>query len=350
MKSGLNRPGAAGPARTLGFVIEFRLGPADLCRTRFAYSPLSELAAGLHALTSGAVHRLHRPWLDGSRGALRPQDVALLRVVVPPRPQLAEFLYGSLQGRSTTIEQQLADVANLSADELRTDLARVWESAPLPPTLSELLAASSAGERIADALYACWSATIEPHWPRLRAVLDADVAFRAERLTHGGSEALLADLHPQVRLAGNVVQIDKARFNHSRDLTGEGLILVPSIFTWPRVIVAGEVPNQPSLTYAARGIATVWPDDQATPADDPLIALIGRTRAEILRALDVPHSPTQLAVRLQRSPSSACQHLTVLRRSGLATARRRGRQMLYVRTPLADGLLASGPAVADRTA
>jgi DNA-binding transcriptional ArsR family regulator len=331
-------------------VIEFRLGPADLCRTRFAYSPLAELTAGLHALSSGAVHPLHRPWLNVSRAELRAHDVALLRTVVPPRPQLAEFLYGSLHGRDTTIDDQLDAVAELPVDQLRADLVDVWAPAPLPPLLEEVLADGAAGaRRIADALRACWTATIGPHWPRLRSVLDADVAYRAERLTHGGSEAMLADLHPQVRLVGDTVRIEK-RFDHRRDLTGQGLILVPSIFTWPRVIVAGEEPNQPSLTYAARGIASTWDDGETTAAEDPLAALIGRTRATILRLLDVPHSPTQLAARLDQSPSSASQHLTVLRRSGLATARRQGRQMLYRRTPLADGLLASGADSAHRSA
>jgi DNA-binding transcriptional ArsR family regulator len=332
-------------------VIEFRLGPTDLCRTRFAYSPLAELAAGLYALVSGAVHPLHRPWLDGSRTGLEPYDVAILRAVVPPKPQLAEFLYGSLRGRSTTIDEQLADVADLSPDELRADLAGVWEPTPLPPLLDDLLAAGSTGvRRIADALRACWAATIEPHWTRLRPILDADVAFRAERLTQGGSEALLADLHPQVRLAGDVVRIDKPRYDHRRDLTGQGLVLVPSIFTWPRVIVAGEEPNQPALVYAARGIASAWPDDTAAAADDPLAALIGRTRAVILRSLDVPRTSTQLAAQLGQSPSSASQHLTVLRRSGLATAHRRGREVLYRRTRLATDLLYGASEAAGETA
>lgn len=331
-------------------MIEFRLGSTDLCRTRFAYSPLSELAAGLHALATGAVHPLHRPWLSGSRKTLGGYDVAVLRAVVPPKPQLAEFLYGSLAGRSTTIDEQLDGVAAMSADAVRADLTRVWEPTPLPRLLEDLLTAGPTGvRRIVDALRACWSATIEPHWPRLRSVLDADVAFRADRLTHGGSEALLADLHPQVRLVGDAVQIDKARYDHHRNLTGQGLVLVPSILTWPRVIVAGEEPNQPALVYAARGIASVWEDDGAA-SDDPLAALIGRTRAAILRSLDVPHSPTQLAALLHQSPSSASQHLTVLRRSGLASGHRKGRHMLYARTPLAEALMAGMADAADQTA
>lgn len=330
-------------------VIEFRLGTADLCRTRFAYSPLSELAAGLHALTSGALHPLHRPWLGQSLGGLTPERIGLLRVVVPPRPKLAEFLYGSLQGRATTIDDQLDAVAAMPVDQVRADLEDVWETG-LPRGLDQVLNDGEAGvHRIVDALRAGWAATIEPHWPRLRSVLDADVAHRAERLTGGGAEALMADLHPDVRLTDNVVRINKARYDHYRDLSGEGLVLVPSVFTWPKVIVAGEEPNQPSLTYAARGIADAWRDD-TTPTDDPLAALIGRTRATILRSLDVPRSPTSLAMVLGQSPSSASQHLAVLRRSGLATARRRGREVLYLRTPLASSLLAGGSEVDDRSA
>jgi DNA-binding transcriptional ArsR family regulator len=53
---------------------------------------------------------------------------------------------------------------------------------------------------------------------------------------------------------------------------------------------------------------------------------------------------------LGQSPSSASQHLAVLRRSGLATAHRRGREVLYLRTPLATSLLAGGSEIGDRSA
>jgi len=39
------------------------------------------------------------------------------------------------------------------------------------------------------------------------------------------------------------------------------------------------------------------------------------------------------------SPGGVSQHLTVLRDAGLVSSQREGRSVLYVRTPLADGLV-----------
>jgi hypothetical protein len=40
---------------------------------------------------------------------------------------------------------------------------------------------------------------IAPHWARIRAVLDADIAYRARQVAAGGAQRLFADLHPDMR-------------------------------------------------------------------------------------------------------------------------------------------------------
>jgi hypothetical protein len=40
-----------------------------------------------------------------------------------------------------------------------------------------------------------WEATIEPVWPRLRAVCTADLVHRMEQFADGGLTRVLADLH-----------------------------------------------------------------------------------------------------------------------------------------------------------
>ncbi|GAA2082859.1 DUF5937 family protein [Streptomyces albiaxialis] len=327
-------------------MIELRLGAADLCRTRFGFSPLSEVAASLHMLSAGLVHPLHRPWSGGMRRAFAEADVELLKAVVPARRDLADFLFAGVRGRTTTIEGQLDVVRAMSPEAVRTDFAKVWEGGPLPPVLERALDEGAAGvHRLADALRGYWEAVIAPHWPRLRTVLEADVSHRARLLVEGGAEALMADLHPEVALSGGVLSIDKPHCDPAaRDLTGQGLLLVPSVYVWPHLIVIGEVTeHQPTLVYAVRGIAHVWQDGAPREAeDDALAALLGRTRAALLRRLGAPLSPTALAGLLGQSPSSACQHLAVLRRSGLVRSWRQGREVLYERTALATALLAAG--------
>jgi Mn-dependent DtxR family transcriptional regulator len=55
--------------------------------------------------------------------------------------------------------------------------------------------------------------------------------------------------------------------------------------------------------------------------------------------LDGPASTTDLARRLNVTPSAVSQHLAVLRATGLVGRSRAGRVVLYGRTELADRLV-----------
>jgi DNA-binding transcriptional ArsR family regulator len=111
---------------------------------------------------------------------------------------------------------------------------------------------------------------------------------------------------------------------------------MPSAFQWARPATTDLEPWQPTLVYPARGIATLW--EQGAHAPDGLVRLLGATRATVLADLDAPRSTADVAQRLSISPAGASHHLTTLRDAGLATARREGRTVLYVRTPTGDAL------------
>jgi DNA-binding transcriptional ArsR family regulator len=74
-----------------------------------------------------------------------------------------------------------------------------------------------------------------------------------------------------------------------------------------------------------------------------LARVIGRTRAALLARLGAPRSTTDVARLVGITPGGASQHLGALRAAGLVASRREGREVLYVRTPLADGLVAGAP-------
>jgi hypothetical protein len=144
-------------------------------------------------------------------------------------------------------------------------------------------------------------AAIEPHWPAMRTILDDDVAFRASQLTRGGIGAMLTGLHPQVSVSDEMLYIAKNATSEKKDLSGQGLLLVPSVFVWPNVVVAVGAGGPPSVTYGARGVGRFGDRDAMKSADDhppgALGALLGRSRADILLAL--PASTTELAVNLR---------------------------------------------------
>jgi len=90
-----------------------------------------------------------------------------------------------------------------------------------------------------------------PQWSRLQDVLSADVAVRGTALAAGGLAAVLADLHPQVRLVGASILVG---ISHTADvaLAGRGLTLLPT--AWGGGVGAmWDPPWQPALTYPARG-------------------------------------------------------------------------------------------------
>jgi len=324
---------------------------ADLERLRFAYSPLAEVTESLYMLASGRIQPVHCTWFDMTRERLRRVDTALLRAVVPAHPNMADFLFAGATDPDTTIEDQLQVVASYPPDLMHAELEAVWRGQRLPSVLQELVVDGSSGaRRLADILWKYWTVAIEPHWRNMRAVLDGDVAYRAAHVTRGGIEALLPDLHPEISLHGHALRIDKPRHSTDRDLSGVGLLLVPSVFAWPNLVVGtgSNGLDPPSLTYGARGIGTLWETDtRKTVADDTLGALLGRSRATILTCVALPKSTTELALELGQSPPAVSAHLSILRRSGLVTSWRSGRRVLYQQTPLAASIVAASGAVLE---
>jgi DNA-binding transcriptional ArsR family regulator len=199
---------------------------------------------------------------------------------------------------------------------------------------------------LADLLEAVWHRLVEPYWPRLRTLLEADLLFHARRLAQGGLEALFSELHPRLAWTPPTLTLTtRAGWEERRPLDGQGLVLLPSLFCWPDLVSGVEAPWQPTLAYPARGIGSLWTSETgpapggATPA--PLTRLLGRNRAAVLCALTEPASTSALALRLGLAPSSVSDHLSALRDAGLLVSHRYGHQVLYERTPLGIAL-ASG--------
>lgn len=183
---------------------------------------------------------------------------------------------------------------------------------------------------------AAWQALLEPYWPAVRALLEADVAFQSRRLAEGGLERLFAELHPALRWHdGTLTRAAGDREQH--DLAGRGLLLLPSAFKWDQVVVVAEPPWQPTVVYPARGLGSLWTPARGT-ADAALGRLLGRTRAALLAGLDEPASTTWLAHRHALAAGTVSEHLTVLRDTGLVVGERDRLEIRYRRTALGDAL------------
>jgi DNA-binding transcriptional ArsR family regulator len=320
-------------------VIRLQMTVTDIGRMRFVYSPLVEVAESLYLLAKEDVPQLHRSWLRTVRTDLAGVDMTLLHAVVPARNWMARFFFDGPAATSVTMDGQLRYLADLPHEVLHRDLGEVWHGTPFPRPVQEVLNDPCGSERLAEAVWRYWEAAIEPHWRSIRSVLDEDVAYRAAELTRGGLDGMLGALHSRVSVEEDALRID-LRGAPERPAGGVGLLLMPSVFVWPNIAFGFNPAGAPRLTYAARGIGRLWdPDGLDDTDEDALGALLGRSRAAILTALETAHSTTELSVLLAQSKPAVSQHLAVLRRSGLVTSRRSGRSVMYHRTPLATSVI-----------
>ncbi|UNO39888.1 DUF5937 family protein [Streptomyces sp. MST-110588] len=324
--------------------LDIRFGADDLLRIRFAVSPLCETHEAVRMLRRTDRHGYHLPWLRRMRAAVAGLDLSALWLFIPSPPPgyTPDFLGQPPQVPGASFEEELARLRAtdpaLAHAEMTKSLAGRPKDARSPLARAMLADPAWAVRELAEATARAWEALLAPDWPRLRALLEAEIAYRSRQLATGGLHRLFADLHPRLSWdRGTLTVHTRTDFQQMQDLDGRGVLLLPSVFVWPDVVSAFEPPWQPTVVYPARGIGALW----SRPRPDGTLArLLGAGRAAVLTALEGPDSTTALAHRLGLAPSSVSAHLSVLRDAGLLASRREGHQVLYERTPLGIALAA----------
>src|SRR5262249_37224131 len=118
-----------------------------------------------------------------------------------------------------------------------------------------------------------WERAHAEHWPRMRSLLEHDVLYRSRQIADGGTARLFCDLDPNVRWSDGVLRIEGS-CEGQMILDERGLLLVPSVFVWPKVTALTLEPWQPTVAYPARGIGMLWSPDECT-APEALERLVG---------------------------------------------------------------------------
>lgn len=321
--------------------ISLEIGVADLAGTRFAVSPLYETVAALQLLSAPASDGLSLAWVRWARAELAGDALELPAtwpLIVHKKQSTPEFLLPTPSGPDVALADELAAVRSARAARVRASLGRIFGTA-LPPAARELAARPGPTLRtITDELRAAHDRLIAPHWPRIRALLDADIAYRARQLTSGGAGRLFGDLHPSVHFDAGLLVVDHPSPDRRVTLGRGGLVLLPSVFAGAPVRVKMSTAAPTTLRYPARGIGTLWTAG-TRPPPAAVARLIGAPRAQLLEALRSPATTTDLAGAMGVTPSAVAQHLAVLRTAGLVTRERTGRSVLYVTTPTGLALL-----------
>ncbi|WP_251092224.1 helix-turn-helix domain-containing protein [Streptomyces sp. Caat 7-52] len=314
----------------------------DLAQVRFAVSPMWEVAPSFRLLTSSTAHPVHRSWVE----QVRPRVVAAgldrgwLSELIPLTGYVPDFLNPAPDGPAPAPAAEWDAIRASPADRVRQDLDHLARhQGNLGPRLRTLHADPQTRlTKVTEEIETYWELALAPYWARIRAVLDADIFYRARVVAEHGAGHLFNDLHTSVSWDDNALRMARRKQPLTRKTAGTGLLLIPSAFTGPGLRTRVTLPDPPQLVYPARGVGSLWKARTITGAET-LTAVLGRSRTLLLTELETPASTTQLARRTGLSAAGVSQYLTALRNAGLVSAHRAGRSVLYARTAAADTLL-----------
>lgn len=321
---------------------EVRFGVTDLANVRFAVSPLWETVASYRVLADPGGHALHLPWIKAARRWEQQRElaerIAPLRDLLGRDGALPAFLTPPPNCPLAEIEQEIAIMRATPAARIRADL-RGADPAVRQSPFGRFVREDPerALPRLADAVLGWWQAAVSPYWPRIRALLEADIAYRSRQLAEDGIRQLLDSLHPGLRWAGDRLVAD--RHDVEVDLRGRGLPLTPSVFIAGYRFLTGHstAPARVGVIYPARAVGTLW--ERRGADGNGLARLLGRSRAQLFAYTGSPVTTTHLAARTGLSAGAVSQHLAVLRAAGLVTSSRYRREVHYTASDLGMALL-----------
>jgi DNA-binding transcriptional ArsR family regulator len=326
-------------------MVRVNFTPGDVARTRFtlARAPMLETTETLielrRAAASGWRHRGRAaPWLREARRAFPATARPLLDLIGPQGP------WPDIFDRFTPgLPESLEELRAASRASLRAGLAGCPEHVARPPLWVRNLADGDREqlELVIRAFRDLHDAVVAPRRDTAVAASRADLASRIPVLLRGGQEAMLGTLHP--RLQWRDEGLERTGIDCEITLDGRGLLLRPSAFWTGEPIFScdPEGHRPPVLIYAAQPNGRSASDNGTASdldAHDSLAALLGPTRAAVLRALREPRGTAELAVAVRISPASASEHAKILRDASLIETRREGRGVRHSLTALGTAM------------
>ncbi|WP_319462417.1 ArsR family transcriptional regulator [Micromonospora sp. RTP1Z1] len=316
-------------------MIRIELDEPTLARTRIATSPLWEAKCSLYLLDRypDEAPWPYTGWARHARRVLAElPEAAPARLYAATGPWYPDFLGPVPPTASPTIEEELAALRAIPAEVIAEQIPRYHRPDDLPGWLQPFVTDRQAAlDRLADGVQAYWDAAIAPWWPAMRAALDEEVLHRARALAADGPDALLADLHERVRWEKPVLTLIKPS-ERTFAAVDQRLLLIPLIFSRSALTHSTDHPEVIAVSYQARGaVLLAGRPAHGTPptAPDRLAVLVGRGRAQVLRALTRPATTAGLAATLGLAPSTVSEHLAALLTAGVVHRRRVGRRVLY---------------------
>ncbi|RPF41845.1 DNA-binding transcriptional ArsR family regulator [Streptomyces sp. Ag109_G2-6] len=290
-------------------MIRLQIDDATLYRTRLTISPLWETIGSLAILARyrGDVPNPYTNWA---------------RSVRPGMPaELSRDLVDAMRHRdSLLLDPGFVPVPSPSRSSITDELEHLRATQPR----------NDRTDRIIGLLERYWDWAIAPHWGSIRSSLEEETLFRGRTLVVQGPEAMLHELDGRVMWSHPTLT---APYHHDLDLTvtQSQLLLVPTVFAGG-LRLFGRQEDAMAMAYQARATGYFHVLSESVlnqESDDRLALLLGKGRAQVVRALESPQTTTSLAGTLGLAKSTVSQHLTVLIDSGIAWKQRVGGRVFY---------------------
>jgi DNA-binding transcriptional ArsR family regulator len=296
-------------------------------RVAVVASPLLETILSLHVLADPSHHALHHPWVRRMRRAplwLRRELAAFAPAFALPLPA---FALPAGDEREPRFEDELAELRRADAEVVAHELHA---------------GSAEDGMRFVSFLSAYWNAAFALEWQRVECGLATAVSESCARLRAAGLRGAVEATSPLVRVAGGEIVVTAADAGEVALGPDDRLVLSPSAFVWPHVLVEAARPGVVVLVYPAPSVAA-----GAKPPFPPgelmkvLRALADDTRMQALSLIaQQPRSTQELARLIGITEGTLSRHLRQLVEAGLLTSRREGYYVLYAIDPKRLGWLA----------
>ncbi|HLX21406.1 MAG TPA: DUF5937 family protein [Gaiellaceae bacterium] len=321
----------------------------------FAVSPLFECVLSLHVLLGWKHHALHHAWARRTRAALDPDLRAGIEAFAfVYRTHVPDLFLPTSADDVETFEDELDRLRRLPADVLLPALARPLfdhggnvNLARDDPDLRASVVAGGGGALVddpvrfagdlAELLEWYWRDVFAAEWTRLEPTLASAVVDAAHRLAEEGTRAMLGRLPPHCRLEedGRALLVDVPH-DHAVEISARNpLVLSPSAFVWPHLLVNCDPPWPTAIVFAAPALAR-----DAEPRIPPeellrvLRALADDTRLRVLELVAArPRTTQELAPLVGLSNAGMSKSLQRLAEAGLVQPRREGYYVVYSLAP-----------------
>ncbi|NUW44465.1 winged helix-turn-helix transcriptional regulator [Nonomuraea rhodomycinica] len=308
--------------------------------------PLWDVLLSLHVLQEGR-DLVYGEWWRRTR-RVKVTDFRLLLSLTPPRGYSPDFLTPGRGG--VALEEQLDWLLSTPTQRFREELSYFSDKQPNSSSIRALLDGGAPMlDRLGRAVTEYHRAAIAPYKRVLLPHLQTERDRMLRGLADGGIDHLLGNLHPDVVWEPPVLCV-RDYVDHDVRLEGRGIVLLPSAFCRRHPITLRDTDLPPVLCLPARPPVGWLPrvrENGATEREaEPIVALLGRTRAYVLAEVSSPMTTTELALRLGISLAMASRHATVLRDAGLVHSRRERNTVFHHVTTLGRALLNGRPTAA----